>query len=78
MRVGQPISSEHKSKVGIRLLQLLTIPERAGVDILILGAIWIATVLLVWPVGNFPLNDDWAFAKTVKHLLETGTYSPSP
>lgn len=30
------------------------------------------TVLLVNPVGNFPLNDDWAYAWTVKRLLESG------
>lgn len=28
--------------------------------------------LLVNPSGDFPLNDDWAYAKSVKHLVETG------
>jgi 4-amino-4-deoxy-L-arabinose transferase-like glycosyltransferase len=29
------------------------------------------------PIGNFPLNDDWAFGLTVKHLIEFGEFRPS-
>jgi hypothetical protein len=31
-------------------------------------------VVLVNPIGNFPLNDDWAYGWTVKNLLETGHF----
>jgi Dolichyl-phosphate-mannose-protein mannosyltransferase len=30
---------------------------------------WLLIVFLVNPVGDFPLNDDWAYAKTVQSLL---------
>lgn len=30
--------------------------------------------LLVWPAGNFPLNDDWAYAGSVRHLLNEGRF----
>lgn len=35
-------------------------------------------VLLVSPIGDFPLNDDWVYAKTVEDLLESGTYEGHP
>jgi hypothetical protein len=41
-------------------------------DVQALGAIllaWVAAVLLVNPSGNFPLNDDWAFAASVRSLV---------
>ncbi|HSB96380.1 MAG TPA: glycosyltransferase family 39 protein, partial [Spongiibacteraceae bacterium] len=44
-------------------------------SIILLG--WCATLIIVNPTGNFPLNDDWAFASTVKHLLEYGEYRPT-
>src|SRR5438552_11090140 len=62
----------------ISISHSLGIPEGTGTDILILAALWLASLLIVWPLGNFPLNDDWAFAKSVKHLLETGKYKPTP
>ncbi len=31
--------------------------------------VWLLIVFLVNPVGDFPLNDDWAYAKTVQSLL---------
>jgi hypothetical protein len=37
-------------------------------------AIALVTGLLVSPVGDFPLNDDWIFAKAVERLLQHGYY----
>ncbi len=31
-------------------------------------------VILVNPIGDFPLNDDWAYGQTVKSLLDTGNF----
>jgi len=28
--------------------------------------------LVVWPVGEFPLNDDWAYSRVVQHFVRTG------
>src|SRR5262249_12318610 len=33
---------------------------------------WLTMVALTNPVGDFPLNDDWAFAASVRELLQTG------
>lgn len=38
---------------------------------------WIGLIFLVNPIGNFPLNDDWAYGWTVKTLLETREYQLS-
>ncbi|MCH8204464.1 MAG: glycosyltransferase family 39 protein, partial [Candidatus Hydrogenedentes bacterium] len=43
-----------------------------------LAALMLITVALVPPRGDFPLNDDWIYAKTVEHLLDTGTYEANP
>jgi hypothetical protein len=54
------------------------IPPRAATDLLILAGLWSVSLLIAGPVGNFPLNDDWAFARTVKRFLESGEYYPTP
>ena len=48
-----------------------------AVDLIVIAVLWALSVVLVNPVGNFPLNDDWAMGTTVKHLVEEGTYRPS-
>lgn len=35
----------------------------------LLTLLWLLIVFLVNPLGDFPLNDDWAYAKTVQSLL---------
>ncbi len=42
---------------------------------LLLTATWLLLVLLVNPMGNFPLNDDWQYAYPVKQWIETGQLS---
>jgi hypothetical protein len=37
-----------------------------------IGAVYAIWLLLVSPNGNFPLNDDWAYAWSVRRLLTTG------
>lgn len=38
----------------------------------LLALLWMASILIVNPIGEFPLNDDWAFARGVYNLLEKG------
>jgi hypothetical protein len=47
------------------------------VDALILIVCFVLSILAVNPVGDFPLNDDWSYAITVKRLLEIGLYVPN-
>jgi len=51
--------------------------QRTGIALpflwpVLLGLIWICMIFLANPVGNFPLNDDWAYAYSVQHLLQHG------
>ncbi len=39
---------------------------------MVLVAAWLGAILLVNPLGNFPLNDDWAYSKDVWNLSEQG------
>lgn len=48
-----------------------------GIDLLLLTVFWIISLIVVNPSGNFPLNDDWSFALTVKNLIENGNYHPT-
>lgn len=38
----------------------------------LLTAWWLVTCVLVGPLGNFPLNDDWSYANTVERLVTEG------
>ena len=44
------------------------------INIAVITFIWAIVVILVNPIGDFPLNDDWAYARSVKSLLETGSF----
>jgi len=51
--------------------------QRTGIALpflwpVLLGLIWICMIFLANPIGNFPLNDDWAYAYSVQHLLQHG------
>lgn len=34
---------------------------------------WLVLILIIDPSGDFPLNDDWCYAKSVQTLVETGS-----
>jgi hypothetical protein len=40
--------------------------------IMLLCLVWIAAIAAVNPLGEFPVTDDWAYADTVRRLLDTG------
>jgi hypothetical protein len=48
----------------------------ALVDVALLAALWIGAVLVVNPLGNFPLNDDWAYGMGVRGIVEHGSFRP--
>ena len=39
----------------------------------VLTGIWFVMILFVRPVGNFPLNDDWAYGRAVYRLVGQGS-----
>lgn len=42
--------------------------------LLFISLIWVILVILINPYGEFPYNDDWAYARSVKTLVETRTF----
>jgi hypothetical protein len=46
-------------------------------DIFWLTVLWVGAAILVDPRGNFPLNDDFSYGKTVMVLLKEGIYQPT-
>ena len=44
------------------------------INVAIITFIWAIAVISVNPIGEFPLNDDWAYARSVKYFLETGKF----
>jgi 4-amino-4-deoxy-L-arabinose transferase-like glycosyltransferase len=48
--------------------------ERRRDLFLLLGVLiaWLAGAVMVNPAGEFPLNDDWSYTRSVRHLLDTG------
>jgi len=51
---------------------------RAWFAPLLLSGVWLLLLLSVWPAGEFPLNDDWVYAASVRSLVEEGRLAPSP
>ena len=41
---------------------------------LVISLLWLLALLGALPFGNFPANDDWAYAKIVKQLLEQNRF----
>jgi hypothetical protein len=48
----------------------------ATIDMLAIASLWCVTLLLVWPIGDFPLNDDWSYGLATKAFLSTGDFRP--
>lgn len=49
------------------------------INILFIIALWFLMIILVNPLGDFPLNDDWVYGLSVKSILEKGDFRlPSP
>ena len=40
-----------------------------------LTGLWLLMIPLINPIGDFPLNDDWAYGQTVYHLVTSGSWS---
>jgi hypothetical protein len=41
---------------------------------IIITGVWLVSAIVVNPLGDFPLNDDWAWGWTVKNLVETHSF----
>lgn len=43
-------------------------------EYLLLPLLWLVAILLVNPIGDFPLNDSWSYGKAVQNLVEDGEF----
>jgi hypothetical protein len=50
----------------------LTLSDRGAR--VVLTAAWVLAIVLVHPSGEFPINDDWSYADTVRRLVEHGEW----
>ena len=61
-------------------METQTIPPRskstAAMGVCFVVLLWLASLFLVHPLGNFPLNDDWSFGQAVKGLVENHDFRP--
>lgn len=46
--------------------------------LLTLAGLFLAQFLLISPLGEFPINDDWVHAEMVQHWAETGSFRLNP
>ena len=46
--------------------------NKKWIYLLLLLTGWVLIIFIVNPLGNFPINDDWAYAKNVYHLAVNG------
>jgi len=51
-----------------------TVLNKDSIAVLFLAAIWVLTELLVNPVGEFPLNDDWSYTLSLQNWYHTRHY----
>jgi 4-amino-4-deoxy-L-arabinose transferase-like glycosyltransferase len=51
--------------------------RNTAIDMAFVSSLFILSILIINPIGNFPLNDDWAYALTVKYFVENGDYRPT-
>jgi hypothetical protein len=57
-----------------------SVPARWNTPAFHLGVatlVWLVSLVVVNPIGDFPLNDDWSFGLAVRHLLENGDFRPT-
>jgi hypothetical protein len=67
-------------RLGLPARGLLVVLEGAKhnlLDMAFLVLIFVASIIVVNPLGNFPLNDDWSFARAVQNLVERGDWRPT-
>ena len=60
------------NKTNTLIVNVLNNKKQDAQHLALLAVTWAAAMLVIDPTGNFPLNDDWAYAKDVWHLTEKG------
>ena len=64
------------NEVALRSRRINIIDTALLTDLSVLALLWCISIIIVNPVGNFPIIDDEFYERSVRSLLETGSYSP--
>ena len=49
--------------------------DRYWPDLALIALLWIGVAILINPVGDFPINDDWTYKLAVERVLQDGTFA---
>jgi hypothetical protein len=63
------VSSQHAAKLAV-------CGRNPCIQLLALAALFASTIILVGPAGDFPLDDDWSYATSVRTFVTTGEWRP--
>src|SRR4051794_6120637 len=74
MMIPDEGTKERMDRIGYSLRSICKISDRNSdpTCILLLCLLWVMAAIVVNPLGNFPLNDDWAYGFAVRTLFEEG------
>lgn len=50
------------------------IKSNSARDLLVLVLAWVCLIAAVNPIGNFPINDDWVYAESVRSMIDNGRF----
>jgi hypothetical protein len=48
-----------------------------AIDLFVIASLWFISLIIINPLGNFPLNDDWSFGLAVRHFIDSGDFRPT-
>lgn len=49
----------------------------SALDLMMLTLVWLLAIVIVNPIGDFPLNDDWSFGMAVEYFIQQGNFHPT-
>ncbi|MFA6923150.1 MAG: hypothetical protein WC223_02755 [Bacteroidales bacterium] len=52
----------------------MKIPIKNYIPLFIILFFWIISIFFANPTGEFPLNDDWCYSKSLLNLVENGKF----
>jgi hypothetical protein len=60
-------------QIGIKEFRLFK-QDGLALDLAIISLLWLLAIVVVNPIGDFPLNDDWVYGLAVRQLVQDGVF----
>ena len=64
------------NEIAVQPRKVTAINPALVIDLSVIALLWCVGIIIVNPLGNFPIIDDELFQPSVRYLLETGHYRP--